>query len=110
MTGPTGPLYFGNTLPTAAYFLSSGQSIPSETVATIIFDTYNALFSNGAISSIYNTGAGTLTNGTSVTLSYLIGAVLYSSSAGAQIVEIRHNGLSTAYRFPFSTTALEGMY
>ena len=104
MTGATGPLYFGNTLPTAAYFLSASQHILSGTFVTILFNTYDSTFSNGSISSTYDTGAGTLTNNTSDTISYLVTGIVYSSVAGAQYVEIRLNGASTTYYFSLSTT------
>ena len=103
MTGPTGPLYFGNTLPMATYSLSAPQYVTAGTSATILFDTYDSALSNGTISSTYDTAAGTLTNETADTLSYLITGMVYSTVAGAQYVEIRLNGVATSYYFPITT-------
>ena len=104
MTGPTGPRYFGNILPTATYTMSASQQILSGTSATILFNAYDATYSNGSLSSTYNTGAATLTNGTSATLSYLITGTVYSTVAGEQYVQIRLNGVDTTYVFLLSTT------
>ena len=104
-TGPTGPLYLGGALHTASYYFSANVATATGTNA-MVYDSYNAGASYGAISATYNTGSGILTNATTNTLTYLITGTVYSllsAATGTETIEIWKNGAPTLCIVPLVT-------
>jgi len=70
--GATGPSVVKKALPSLSYYLSTAKAAPPSTPTTITYDTFDPSNSNDALSCVYNSTTGRLTNNSNDTLSILI--------------------------------------